>query len=279
MAISLTGIYGYLGFLNETKGDLLNNFDPGTFQANAARVLLALTMFFTYPMESMVARHVLLKLLYKGDIDGHATIDPSTGEEIQQGGCVNRRVKWTVIIYIATLLPALFVDDLGPVLSITGAIGGCCLAYIGPGLVYLGTHGDSFLEYLATIVDDNYHKPNPALMAGELPVAGYVDASLETSTTSTILTGPKPWWWNFFLMPLWVRVAEIGANGMQERLKAIHQEHGTVSPGHDNVESIGPCKRDYCISIFFIVFGTIAGVAGVLTNVYVQINNALYTPS
>lgn len=64
------GITGYLGFLGETKGDVLNNFSPdGTGGANVARALLAFTMFFTYPMEAFVARHVLVQLLYGGDMD------------------------------------------------------------------------------------------------------------------------------------------------------------------------------------------------------------------
>lgn len=46
---AVLGISGYLGFLDETQGDVLNNFDPDTMQATAARALLALTMFFTYP--------------------------------------------------------------------------------------------------------------------------------------------------------------------------------------------------------------------------------------
>lgn len=52
------GVCGYLGFLGDTQGDILNNFDPGSVAANGARALLAITMFFTYPMESFVARHV-----------------------------------------------------------------------------------------------------------------------------------------------------------------------------------------------------------------------------
>lgn len=46
---AVLGITGYLGFLGETQGDILNNFDPDTIQASTARVLLAITMFFTYP--------------------------------------------------------------------------------------------------------------------------------------------------------------------------------------------------------------------------------------
>lgn len=45
----ILGVVGYLGFLNQTKGDILKNFDRGVF-VNAARALLSVTMFFTYPM-------------------------------------------------------------------------------------------------------------------------------------------------------------------------------------------------------------------------------------
>ena len=46
-------ICGYLGFLDETFGDVLNNFDSESVAANGARALLAITMFFTYPLESV----------------------------------------------------------------------------------------------------------------------------------------------------------------------------------------------------------------------------------
>ena len=84
-------------------------------------------------MEAFVARHVLVQLFWKGDLDGYifeTTIDPETGEEtvIQRKSticynCFNRRHQVTLLIYFMTLAPALVVDDLGPVLSITGAIG------------------------------------------------------------------------------------------------------------------------------------------------------------
>jgi sodium-coupled neutral amino acid transporter 11 len=45
------GATGYLGFMDNTQGDVLNNFEVDSLVANAARALLAFTMFFTYPME------------------------------------------------------------------------------------------------------------------------------------------------------------------------------------------------------------------------------------
>lgn len=50
----LMGVTGYLGFEEETKGDILNNFDEDSTAANGGRILLAITMCFTYPMEMFV---------------------------------------------------------------------------------------------------------------------------------------------------------------------------------------------------------------------------------
>lgn len=99
-------------------------------------------------------------------------------------------------------------------------------------------------------------------------------------------------------MPLWVYIATNGSRGMNDRLTAFDSEHGpVVSPdlphgadgrhangpedvnGTVSVEAIEPCKRDYIFSIFFIFFGVVAMVAGVLSNVYVQVNNIFYTPT
>ena len=125
----ILGICGYLGFLEETEGDVLNNFDKDSLIANVARFLLAVTMFFTYPMESFVARHVIIQLTHNGDMDGKDHPNHSGGEGEEAGGVwfMNRRQSYTAGIYLLTLLPALFVDDLGPVLSITGSLGGGCI--------------------------------------------------------------------------------------------------------------------------------------------------------
>lgn len=283
---AVLGITGYLGFLGETQGDILNNFDPDTIQASTARVLLAITMFFTYPMEAFVARHVLIKLLFNGDMDGHAT-DPITGEVVKAPklfGIFNRRHIWTFVIYLATLVPALLVSDLGPVLSITGAIGGCSLAYIGPGLAYLGVHGDAFLAYLGEMTDNKNRKATTT--PGDLPVAGDANANMQVSKPPSTPAGPKPWWWLLLLMPLWVKIATKGSQGMNERMTAFEQEHGQLSPSEGGRDQHGEAgevipfrKRDAYFSIFFIFFGTIALVAGVLSNVYVQVNDIFYSPS
>jgi hypothetical protein len=290
------GITGYLGFLDGTLGDVLNNFEPDTLEANAARGLLAITMFFTYPMEAFVARHVIVRLFFNGDMDGHDTATTTTnefGESVRiesswWGGWWTRRHKITLAIYVATLIPALLVNDLGSVLSITGSLGGSCLCYIGPGMVYLGIHGEAFLMYVGEVLEKYNRNTSttflyaattttrtPTIGTDDLPVEGDTTATLHTKADhlGTLLqTAPKPWWWIPLAMPLWVAIATTGSQGMQTRLLQLEQEDHDGPPVDDEeIETIGPCHRDFFISIFFICFGILAAVVGLISNIYVQL--------
>jgi hypothetical protein len=129
---------------------------------------------------------------------------------------------------------------------------------------------------------------------GDLPIEGDATANVQTApsaTTPADLTGPKPWWWWPTFMPLWVYIATTGSRGMNNRLEVFDSEHGPVSlsqeedgngedgNGGATTQVVEPCKRDYIFSIFFIFFGLVAMVAGILSNVYVQVNNIFYTPT
>jgi hypothetical protein len=61
----------------------------------------------------------------------------------------DRRIGLTFLLYLTAVIPAAFVTNMGNVLAITGAVGGSCLSYIGPGLIYLGIHGGRFLELVS----------------------------------------------------------------------------------------------------------------------------------
>ena len=275
------------------RGDVLNNFDPDAVEATVARLLLAFTMIFTYPMEALVARHVLIQLLYDGNIDGDENNNNGNDKGMATSWfCCNRRIIWTLVIYLATLIPALIVDDLGPVLSITGALGGCCLAYIGPGLVYLGINGDSFLEYVLSILKNHqgyyFDKLGSTIDDGE----SYVTMNnhdtnnvVDDHDEAAIWAGNKPWWWYPLGMPLWIKVATTGFENMKERLEnmeekeqqgrelnsaetSIQQQQRQMQ---DDTETIVPVKGDYYMSIFFVVFGLIACVAGLVSNLLVQV--------
>ena len=318
---AILGISGYLGFLGETAGDVLNNFPLGTVQADGARILLAFTMFFTYPMESFVARHVLIMLIHNGDMDarggftlenenrveqeelggngngggggGGGDYDSSviSSRSVVEGGgflCMNRRQTWTVLVYLITLLPALIFSDIGPVLSLTGAIGGSCISYIGPGLMYLGVNGEDFLNALWGRIDGwrrvKGHKSScnsGGVTEEDLPMDGNasleIDASRPTNSYERIVSGgSKPLWYYLGLFPIWCAVANKGAVQMKKKIDAAYDLTGISAknaPGDRSMLLPPPTTKDYSIALFFIVFGVISAVAGVVSNVYVQWNN------
>lgn len=313
---AILGICGYLGFLGQTQGDVLNNFPMGTVQADGARMLLAITMFFTYPMESFVARHVLIMLIHNGDMDakGGCTLENesrveeeelgdeeggeeggdgggddltvSTSRSIEGGGllCMNRRQTWTLLIYLSTLLPALIFSDIGPVLSLTGAIGGGCIAYIGPGLVYLGVNGEDFLNSVLGRVErwrGSKDSAGGGVTVEDLPMDG--DASLEIDATTSIneayeniVSGSKPLWYYLGLFPIWCAIANKGATHLKKKTDAAYAVTGVSAesaPGDRSLLLPPPTKRDYSVSLFFVCFGVVSAIAGVMSNFYVQWNN------
>ena len=147
-----SGLAGYLGFALQNNGtdddtddhplpgNILNSLDATEWTANLARTLLGCTMLTVYPLESFVARHVLVSLLFQGR-RAHEGND-----EADLLNRSDRRVGLTAVIFVLAMVPASVTDNLGHVLAVTGAVGGSCLSYIGPGMVYLGIHGERFLQ-------------------------------------------------------------------------------------------------------------------------------------
>ena len=265
---SIVGLVGLLAYLDGTQANVLNNFENGSIAANGSRGLVAITMIFTYPMQCFVARHVIAKVFFNGDSEGDF-ITSDDGVQVAPEkflGCIGRRVNLTLAIYVATLLPALIFNDLGPVLSITGSVGGSCLAYIGPGLIYLGAHGDAFMEYTNGMLRQRSSNVDPAI---ELPAAGNASATMDSEASSS--SGSAPWWWYLVLMPVWRRIAAAGGSGMNVRLSQLEQE----SPGCTTVaptgETVSPEHGTYYLAMFMIAFGIVAVVAGVLSNIYVNL--------
>ena len=285
----ILGVTGYLGFLDETQGDVLNNFDKDSSIANVARFLLAVTMFFTFPMESFVARHVLVQLIHGGDMDGRDDPSHMGGEEEEAGGIVvflpwnlrlNRRQSWSLGIYCMALVPALFVDDLGPVLSITGSLGGGSIAYIGPGLCYMGVNGDAFLAYVGGLLgvragDGGGNGISAPTSTADLPLEGTAHQIMTTGSSLESIS--KPIWWYPLGFPIWTKIAMVGRTNMNQKIDA---NLGSSMAGpyeteaystYDDVSMV-PNGREFFIAIFFICFGVLSAVAGVASNVYVQLN-------
>ncbi|KAL7552401.1 hypothetical protein ACHAWF_015637 [Thalassiosira exigua] len=236
------GVTGYLAFLDDTEGDVLNNFlDVGGADmkraANVARGLLCTTMFFVYPMDSFVCRHVLVVLFFRGR-------RAHEGDDAAVLNRRDRRVAITLVVYFSSLIPALMVDDVGSVLALTGTIGASCLAYIGPGLIYMAVYGEEFLKK----VDGVWGLPSdgtemqqssssgveasrllPNAKAGEAPTQSEnAPSSLQKLVKDTM--------WYLLLMPLWCFIAKMG----KEKLTEFREKEALKSP---HINRLGKCAN------------------------------------
>eukprot|EP01065_Artemidia_motanka_P033427 TRINITY_DN40425_c0_g1_i1.p1 TRINITY_DN40425_c0_g1~~TRINITY_DN40425_c0_g1_i1.p1 ORF type:complete len:556 (+),score=152.79 TRINITY_DN40425_c0_g1_i1:70-1668(+) len=113
---------GYSYFRRCTRPDILNNFETDVEEINVARVLLALTMFLTYPMEFFVARQVLNTVCFRGE-----QMPPL------------RHWVTTGAIFATSLAIALLLrpDDLGTVLNVSGGTCASIVGFVIPALCYI----------------------------------------------------------------------------------------------------------------------------------------------
>ena len=171
-------------------------------------------------------------------------------------------------------------NDIGPVLSFTGAIGGSCISYIGPGLVFLGVNGAEFINSIGGYLDrwqwvngNNTIGASTNVAEGELPVDGIAslrnEKKIDNRTYESIIASRKPCWYYLGLFPIWMWIANKGATNMQLKIDAANS---TDTGDHHIDELPHPSAADFCICIFFVQFGIIAMAAGVVSNVYVQMN-------
>ena len=229
------GLSGYLAFLDDTEGDILNNFlESGGHEktaANIARGLLCTTMFFVYPIDSFVYRHVMVVLFFRGR-------RAHEGDDAAVLNRRDRRVAITLVVYLSCLLPALVVDNVGNVLAVSGTIGASCLAYIGPGLIYLAVHGEDFLE-----------KVDHIWGGGPLPAASESSSQSQDIESAKLLPKAKhktPFvkkagllrsiTWYLFIMPVWCFIAETGKSKLDE----FKAEKALKSP---HINRLGKCGR------------------------------------
>lgn len=221
------GVSGYLAFLEDTEGNVLNNFlaadgDAIRKAANVARGLLCTTMFFVYPMDSFVCRHVLVVLLFRGR-------RAHEGDDAAVLNRRDRRVAMTLVIYLSSLIPALMVDNVGSVLAITGTIAGSSLSYIGPGLVYLAVYGDEFLKKVDEVWGDAIEIEDVEVPDTE--TANLVPKTNESTEDTTqnqsfVQSTWKQTTWYILLMPAWCTIATLG----KRKLKLFREKEALKSP-------------------------------------------------
>jgi sodium-coupled neutral amino acid transporter 11 len=199
----ICGVAGYLAFLDETDGNILNNMktiqDPLMTQLNRiAQGMLLVCMFFVYPLEAFVLRHVSMVLFFKGRA-AHEGLDHLVLAR------PDRRFLLTFAVYMLTLLPALLLQNLGAVLSVTGSVAGSSLSYICPGLSFLSIHGAEFKK----LVHEKWVWGNPSIDNFE---AAESSLRYKLFTIITFLLGRISWY--LCLMPIWITIADFGQQNM-----------------------------------------------------------------
>ncbi|XP_038044590.1 putative sodium-coupled neutral amino acid transporter 11 isoform X2 [Patiria miniata] len=120
----LVGIGGYVTFTGYTQGDVLQNYCHVDDLANVARVVFAVTIVCTYPLECFVCREVLENFIVH---HGWASSpQPMT-----------RHLILTLVLVGLTLGLSMSTSCLGIVLSINGIIAAVPLVFILPTLCYI----------------------------------------------------------------------------------------------------------------------------------------------
>ncbi|XP_022090841.1 putative sodium-coupled neutral amino acid transporter 11 isoform X2 [Acanthaster planci] len=121
---ALVGIGGYVTFTGYTQGDVLQNYCHIDDLANVARVVFAITIVCTYPLECFVCREVMENFIVH---HGWASSpQPMT-----------RHLILTLVLVGLTLGLSMSTSCLGIVLSINGIIAAVPLVFILPTLCYI----------------------------------------------------------------------------------------------------------------------------------------------
>lgn len=203
------GISGYLAYQKNSVGNILNNMNAHHWSGVASRGILVTTMFFAYPMNLYIARHACMVLLFKG-------VSAHEGDDARVLSRRDRRVILTLALYTTSLLPAVFLEQTGPVLAATGAIAGSSMAYIGPGLSFLAVWGHVFLD----LVCSRWRDPSHCCCGFPRNSNSSIESNGETSRLDIFL-------WHFLGMPVWCWLAQFG----QAKLADHFEKERLISPG------------------------------------------------
>uniref|UniRef100_UPI00398F0E0A sodium-coupled neutral amino acid transporter 7 n=1 Tax=Pristiophorus japonicus TaxID=55135 RepID=UPI00398F0E0A len=119
-----TGVCGFLTFGSNVNVDVLLSYPSTDIAVTIARASIILCVLTSYPILHFCGRAVLegLWLRYKGQ---------ALEEDVSRER--HRRVLQTVIWFFLTLILALFIPDIGKVISVIGGLAACFI-FVFPGL-------------------------------------------------------------------------------------------------------------------------------------------------
>eukprot|EP01135_Chromosphaera_perkinsii_P000953 Nk52_evm51s153 gene=Nk52_evmTU51s153 len=121
------GICGYFTYFDNVEGNILSSYPDCVLYVNICRVLVALIVAFSYPLQIMPARISVDNLLF-----GHRK---AAGKKLPNEGL--RFAAESCILIGGTFVIGISVTNLSTVFAVIGSTGSATLCYILPGLFYL----------------------------------------------------------------------------------------------------------------------------------------------
>ncbi|XP_008292181.1 sodium-coupled neutral amino acid transporter 7 [Stegastes partitus] len=119
-----TGVCGYLTFGSNVSQDVLMSYPPDDIAVAIARAFIVVCVITSYPILHFCGRAVIEGLWLRFQ-----------GEQVEV--CVRReqrrRILQTLVWFVVTLVLALFIPDIGRVISLIGGLAACFI-FVFPGL-------------------------------------------------------------------------------------------------------------------------------------------------
>lgn len=119
-----TGVCGFLTFGSSVKQDVLMSYPPNDIAVAIARAFIVICVVTSYPILHFCGRAVIEGLWLRFQ-----------GEQVEV--CVRReqrrRILQTLVWFVVTLVLALFIPDIGRVISLIGGLAACFI-FVFPGL-------------------------------------------------------------------------------------------------------------------------------------------------
>lgn len=114
LAMCLTG---YFSFFETLDSNILDNFADDNHVANAARLVLAMTIVMTYPLNLFMSRHVIARIV---------------GLESSNQFRTMTHIIVSILLFGTSILLGILIEDLGIVQSMVGGISAVAIAFILP---------------------------------------------------------------------------------------------------------------------------------------------------
>lgn len=123
LAYLIVGVFGYLTFLEETEGNIFNNYDDDIL-VEIGKILLAVVIVFSYPIIHYPARIAVDSIVLE--------VSPNKVPDISI-----RYIVITACIVALSYLLSIVIPDISFVFGIIGATAGNLIVYTGPGVFYM----------------------------------------------------------------------------------------------------------------------------------------------